>query len=678
MVGVSVERELLTALMQKSAKKDRRFPLYCLIITSVTFIAFLPTLRNGFVNWDDDRCIILNPDVHGMNAGHVAKVFTSTYLNHYLPVTMLSFMGEYSLFKADPAAYHFMNLLLHVVNALLLFGLIYALSGSYSVGLLTALLFAIHPLSVESVAWIAERKGVLSATFYFISLLFYVRFKKNGLRVYFIMCMLSFVLSLMSKSMAVSLPFVLLLIDYLTGRRIDKKNLLEKTPFFLLSAIFMLVAYFSKQDSMNQGPHYTTVQCILGPAYNICFYLVKTIFPVHLCALYSTGEHDAGLTVKMALSAILLCGIAVLVYRSRRSSKIVVFSALFFLVTLLPVLQIVSSGGWTNVADRYTYVPLIGVYFLIATGYSLLFKKASENNATVRKAKVIGSMAIIVLLSCMTYNRCGVWHDGFTLWNDVIKTDPSSVAYTNRGFAYASSRDYTRAIEDYNQAIDLNPAYAPIYNNRGNAYGALGDNASAIKDYDQAIAIDPRYAQAFGNRGITYQAIGDVDRAVEDFSQAIRLAPKYAIAYNNLGAAYCFKGEIDLSISAYSRAISLDPESGEAASAFYGRGLSLCFKDDFKRAVEDYDRAIKLRPDYAEAYNNRGVALKEMGNLHEAIESFNHAIALNSHYAQAYYGRGLALRAGGDIARALEDFKTACALGLRSACDLASSGHLGP
>jgi tetratricopeptide (TPR) repeat protein len=658
--------------MPQSASKDRRFLLCCLLVASATFIAFVPSLHNGFVNWDDDRSIMLNPDAHGVNARHIAKVFTSTYLNHYLPVTMLSFMGEYSLFKADPAGYHWTNLLLHVVNALLLLGLIVALSGRYSVGLLTALLFAVHPLSVESVAWIAERKGVLSATFYFISLLSYVRYKKNGRRAYFIMCMGSFVLSLLSKSMAVSLPFVLLLMDYLMGRKIDKKNLLEKMPFFILSAIFLCSAYFSKQDPMNQGPHYTLVQSILGPAYNICFYLVKTIFPVHLCALYSTGEHDAGLTVKMALSAILLCGIAILVYRSRRSSKIVVFSALFFLVTLLPVLQIVSSGGWTNVADRYTYVPLIGVYFLIATGYSLLFKKASENNATVRTAKVIGSMAIIVLLSCMTYNRCGVWHDGFTLWNDVIKTDPSAVAYTNRGFAYASEHNYTRAVGDYNQAIDLNPAYAPIYNNRGNAYSALGDNALAIKDYNQAIAIDPRYAQAFGNRGIAYKTLGDFDRAVEDFSQAIRLAPMYAIAYNNLGAAYCFKGEIDLSISAFSRAISLDPESGEAASAFYGRGLALCFKGDLKRAVEDYDRAIKLRPDYAEAYNNRGVALKDMGNLHEAIESFNHAIALNSRYAQAYYGRGLALKVGGDNARALEDFKVACSFGLRSACEMVS------
>jgi FOG: TPR repeat len=667
-VGIQVERQLLTALMQKSAKKDRRFPLYCLIIASVTFIAFLPSLNNGFVNWDDDRYISLNPDVHGVSVDHVATVFTSTYLNHYLPITMLSFMGEYSLFKAHPFAYHCTSLLLHIINALLLFWLIYALSGNNFVSLLTALLFAIHPLSVESVAWIAERKGVLSATFYFISLLLYIRYRKSGMRAHYVVCMVSFVLSLMSKSMAVSLPFVLLLIDYLMGHKIDKKSLLEKAPFFIISIIFMLIAYYSRQDSMNQGPHYSAVQCILGPAYNICFYLIKTVFPIHLCALYSTGDHDAGLTMKMILSAMVLCGIVVMVYRSRRTSKIVVFSSLFFIITLLPVIQIVPSGGWTNIADRYMYVPLIGVYFLIASGSSFLFMKTFANCKAARVATVIGGVAIVVFLSCMTYRRCGVWHNGFSLWNDVINSAPSAVAYTDRGFAYASEHNYMRAIEDYNRAIELNPAYAPIYNNRGNAYNALCDVTRAINDYDQAIALDPKYAQAYGNRGIAYKTRGDFDRAVEDFSQAIQLAPKYALAYSNLGGAYCYKGEIERSISAYSHAIRLDPESAEAASAFYGRGLALCFKGDLKRAVEDYDRAIKLNPDYAEAYNNRGVALKDLGDLHEAIESFNHAIALNSRYAQAYYGRGLAYKAGGDYPHALDDINKACALGLKSAC----------
>ena len=671
----------MTALKGKPAttpqptSNNRRFILSCSIIAIVTFVAFLPSLQNGFTNWDDDRYVSANPDIRGVSAGHIATIFTSVYLNHYLPVTMLSYMGEYSLFKSNPAAYHFTSLLLHVINALLLFGLIHALTGNYFVSMLTALLFAIHPLRVESVAWIAEMKGVLSASFFFLSLISYVRYRKSGLRAHYAACVLSLLLSLFSKSMSTSQPFVLLLLDYAMGRKIDKKALLEKVPFFVISAVFVFIAYFSVQDTMNQGPHFSFVQLLLGPAYNSCFYLIKTIFPVHLSALYNIGEQNHFLTVKMALSAVALCVMAAALYYSRHSSKIAVFSALFFIITLLPVLQIVPSGGWTTVADRYTYIPLIPVYFLFAALCSFLLKKTFQNSKAARTSLVIGVLAIVIVLSFMTYRRCGVWRNGFTLWNDVVTSSPSSVAYSNRGFAYASRHDYTRAIQDYNCAIGLNPTYAPIFNHRGNAYSAMGNVTRAIDDFNQAIALDPHYAQAFGNRGIAYKTAGNFDRAVEDFTQAIRLAPKYAMAYSNLGGAYCYKGEMDQSIEAYDQAIRLDPECAEA---YYGRGLALCLKGDLKRAVEDYDRAIELNPEYAEAYNNRGVAFKDMGELHRAIESFTRAIALNPRYARAYYGRGLAYKAGGDDAHALDDIKEACALGLRSACNLFSNGPSSP
>ena len=648
----------------------RRFLSYCLIIASVTVAAFLPSLRNGFTNWDDDRLVSANPDIHRVNARTIITVFTSTYLNHYLPVTMLSFMGEYSLFKLNPAPYHATNVSLHVINALLLFGLIYLLSRNHTVSMLTALLFAIHPLRVESVAWIAERKGVLSASFYLISLISYIRYRQNGGQGRYAVCMLTFIASLLSKSMAISLPFVLLLMDYVMGRRIDKKSLVEKIPFFGVSAVFACIAYFSVQDSVSQGIHYSVVQYMLSPAYNICFYLLKTVFPASLCALYGIDEHKAGLTLTMALSAVAVCAIAAAAYYSRRYSKIGVFSVLFFLITLLPVLQIASSGGWTMVADRYTYIPLIGVYFLSANGFYFLLQKTFGKRNIARTILLCLGGAVMVWFASMTYHQCKVWKDGLTLWNDVVNKSPGAVAYTNRGFAYALRHNYSRAIEDYNRAIGLNPAYAPIYNNRGNAYSAMGDATLALENYNQAIALDPRYAQAYANRGIVFKTAGNFNRAVEDFSQAIRLAPRYAQAYSNLGGAYCYTGNIDLAEIAYSRAIRLNPEY---ADAYYGRGLALCFKGELQRAVEDYNRAIAINPEYAEAYNNRGVAYKDMGDIHGAIESFNRAIALNPRYAQAYYGRGLAYSAGGDDARGLEDIKKACALGLNSACKLFSN-----
>jgi tetratricopeptide (TPR) repeat protein len=531
---------------------------------------------------------------------------------------------------------------------------------------LTALLFAIHPLRVESVAWIAERKGMLSAFFYLLSLISYIRYRASGRRAHYALCVLTFVLALMSKSMAMSQPFVLLLIDYLQGRSIDKKSLVEKAPFFGMAGVFACIAYFSVQDTMSQGPHFTIVQSILSPAYNICFYLVKTIFPLRLCALYNMTDHQAGLTLIMGLSAVAVCGIAAAVYFSRRLSKKPIFCALFFLVTLLPTLQIVSSGGWTTIADRYTYIPLIGVYFLIATAFSFLLQKAFRKNRAASIVLMVGGGAVMVIFGFMTYNQCSIWKDGLTLWNDVVNKSPSALAYSNRGFAYATQHEYERAIADYHRAVELNPGYAPIYNNLGNAYSALGDAALALDNYNHAIAIDNRYAQAFGNRGIAYKMTGDLNRAIDDFSQAIRLAPRYAQAYGNLGSAYCYRGDLDKAETAYNRAISLNPEYAEG---YYGRGLALCFKGDLKRAVEDFNRAIAINPSYAEAYNSQGVAYRDMGNLQGAIESFTHALSLNSRYAQAYYGRGLAYKALGDFATASEDMHKACDLGIKAACE---------
>jgi tetratricopeptide (TPR) repeat protein len=650
--------------MPQSVLKDRRFLLCCLCIACVTFLAFAPALKNGFTNWDDDRFVTANPDVHGFSAHNLSKIFTSAYVNHYAPLTMLSFMGEYSLFRLDPAAYHLTNVLLHIINALLVFALIYGLSGSYFTGLLTALLFAVHPLQVESVAWIAERKGVLSAAFYFAALIAYLRFMKNGKRTTYAAVMIFFILSLLSKSMAISLPFVLLLIDYLTGRKIDKKTLIEKTPLFILSIIFTVIAIMSKQDAMGQGPHYSPVQNILAPAFEICFYLVKSIVPFNLCALYDTGEGNA-LTLIMAVSAAAVCGIAVAVYYSRRYSRIAVFCALYFIVTLAPVLQIVSSGGWTKVADRYTYIPLIGVYFLFASMFSYLLKNTFKKLAFARMALFTGCLAIVAFLVYATSCQCLVWRDGFSLWDNAVKTSPSALAYSNRGYALYLRHDYARALDDYNRAIEINSTYAPIFNKRGNVLNAVGDLEHAIEDYTQAIAIDPRYAQAFNNRGVVYKIKGDFGRAAEDFLEAVRLDPRYAQAFGNLGGVYCYRGELDRAIDAYNQAVRLDPEFAEG---YFGRGLAFCIQGEFSRGVEDYNRAIGLNPNYTEAYNNRGVAQKDMGDLTSAVESFNHALALNSRYAQAYYGRGLAFMAQGIYDRAQDDLKTACVLGLSAAC----------
>ena len=588
-------------------RKGRYRALFCCcIIAGMTFIAFSPSLRNGFTNWDDDVYVVDNPDIKAFGLHHVAKVFSSVYVSNYQPLTMLTYMVEYRFFQLSPLVYHCTNLLLHSINCLLVFALIYGLSGKYFTGLLVGLLFAVHPFRVESVAWIAERKDVLSAFFYLLSLLFYLRYVKKGGRKLYGFCLLSLVLSLLSKPMAVSQPFVLLLIDYVGGKKFDKKTLVDKIPFFAIAAAFAAITVLTQKGagSISDYSSISTLQRICVPCYGIVFYLVKSVVPVHLCAYYPfPGTHDHSMNLKLFAAPFLVIGGTAAIYRFavkylRGSPRKLTFGSLFFLITALPVLQIVRFGG-AIVAERYTYVPMIGIYFVFAEMYEYLLKGKFGNRNAVKGILLAGVGIPLVIFSCMTRERCGVWNNSLSLWNDVVGKFPCAVAYTHRGLAYS----------------------------------AKGDDDRAIQDYTQAIMLDPNYAQAYNNIGVAYKNKGDYDRAIEDYTQAIMLNPGYAMAYGNRGIANKYKGDI-------------------------------------KRAIEDYTQAIMLNPHNAMTYNNLGVAYNAQSNHKRAIEDFNQAIMLNPGYAMAYYNRGLAYRAKGDDGRAHEDIKKACDLGLAIACKL--------
>ena len=274
---------------QPPARKNvRRVLFYCCIIAGITFFAFSPSLRNGFTNWDDEGYVVDNPDIKGCTLHNVVKVFSSTYVGNYQPLTMLSYMAEYRFFKLNPLVYHCTNLLLHILNCLLVFALIYGLSGKQLTSLLVALLFAVHPLRVESVAWIAERKDVLSALFYFLSLLSYLRYVKKTGRKFYGFCLLSLALSLLSKPVAVSQPFILVLIDYLINRKVDKRNLVEKTPFFAVAVVFAGITLLTQksQGTVLEYSSLSTITRVCAPFYGMVFYVVKSIIPIHLSALY--------------------------------------------------------------------------------------------------------------------------------------------------------------------------------------------------------------------------------------------------------------------------------------------------------------------------------------------------------------------------------------------------------
>jgi Flp pilus assembly protein TadD len=499
-------------------------------------------------------------------------------------------MAEYRFFQLNPTAYHYTNLLLHILNGLLVFVLMYGLSGKHLTSMLVALLFAVHPLRVESVAWIAERKDVLSALFYFLSLLSYLRYVKKADKTFYGFCLLSLLLSLLSKPTAVSQPFVLLLIDYVHNRKVDIKNLLEKVPFFAIAALFAALAVFTQK---GQGPilEYSMVSPITricAPFYGMVFYVVKSILPLRLSALYPfPAKLDGSMTAMLLASFFLVIGVAIAIYYKRGRSRNTVFGSLFFLMTMLPMLQIVRVGD-AIVAERYTYIPMIGVYYIFAELIGHLMGGKFLDGKATKGLLSAGIVVFLIMFTCMTRQRCRVWNNSLSLWSDVIDKYPCAIAYTHRGLAYSAASDNERAMQDYAKAILLDPNYAPAYNDLGVAYKDKGDYERAIENYTQAIRLNPRYAKAFGNRGIAHKNKGDNGSAIEDYTQAITLNPKFAMAYNNRGVAY--------------------------------NGLG-----DHDRAIEDLTEAIILNPEYAMAYFNRGLAYKAKGDNGSALADFNKA-----------------------------------------------------
>ena len=587
------ESETRAELVDPAAGRSvRRVFFYCSIIAGITFFAFWPSLSNGFTNWDDEGYVVDNPDIKGRTFHNAAKLFSSIYVSNYQPITMLSYMAEYRFFQLNPVVYHCTNLLLHIMNGLLVFALIYGLSGKQSTSLLVALLFAVHPLRVESVAWIAERKDVLSALFYFLSLLSYLRYVKKTGRKFYGFCLLSLALSLLSKPVAVSQPFVLLLIDYVNNRKIDKKNLLEKAPFFAVAVLFAGLTVFTQKGAgagpILEYPALSTMTRVCAPFYGLFFYVFKSIVPVHLSALYPfPARLDARMNISLLVSLPLVIGVAAAIYHYRGRLQKLVFGPLFFLITLLPMLQIIRIGD-AIVAERYTYIPMLGVYYFFAECFRHVIKGKLLDNKAAKGLLWAGVGMSLIIFACMTRQRCGVWNNSLSLWNDVIEKFPCAIAYIHRGLAYSAAKDNDRAMQDYVRAITLDPDYAPAYNDLGAAFKDKGDYGRAIENYTRAIGLCPRYAKAYGNRGIAYKNKGDNGRAIEDYTRAITLDPRFAAAYNNRGVAYNALGDHDRAIDDLTRALALNPEY---AMAYYNRGLAFKAKGEESRSLADFNKA---------------------------------------------------------------------------------------
>ena len=447
---------------------NRNFILAVFIAVVLTAVAFIPCLSNGFVNWDDDLYILNNPAIHHLSFAVVKHLFTSIFVSSYFPLTMLSFAFQYHISGSNPFPYHAANLVLHLLNVTLVFLFTYAVSRKTSVAFITSILFGIHPLRVESVAWVTERKDVLYGFFFLAGLLTYVRWRESGKKIWYCAAIGFLILSFFSKPAAVAFPLVLLCYEYLKKGKPGRTVLAGTVPFFACAAVFTVVTVFSQHATIKYGnPVWFN---ILVACRGLVFYLEKTLVPVKLSCLYPYPALNH-IPVVFFVSPVVVAVCAGLVVFSRRYTRVVIFGTLFFLAAILPSLQVVPFGIFFA-ADRFTYLPSIGLFYIAAEGFVVLMRKQWRYSGIVKPA--VTACLVLAMLMCvsLTWQRCRIWSNSLTLWSDAAEKYPGTPPqFTfSRGLAYDDNGNYDQAISDYTRAIELNPNYVDAYNNRGAVY----------------------------------------------------------------------------------------------------------------------------------------------------------------------------------------------------------------
>ena len=590
-------------------------------IAVISFIVFLPCLKNGFTNWDDDLLVTQNPTIRSLSWNNIQKMFTSFHFAHYHPLVLVSFALEYRFFKSDPRVYHTTNILLHITSALLVFCLIYRINRSVSVSLITALLFSIHPMRVASVAWISERKDVLYSVFFLGACIVYLSYVRTGLRKYYYLTIALFILSLLSKAMAISLVFVLLLLDYGEKRPWNRNILLEKLPFFVLSLLFSMLAIRAHYPTGEMRRIFGVLfsdQLYLA-AYGVIFYPFKLLVPLNLSCVYPYPEKTGGALALKYLVSPLFLGIMIagVVYAGKEYTRKIYWGVLFFLLTIIPVLKIVPFGA-AIAADRFTYLPSIGLFYLVAEGIAWVYNHKFASSVEMKSVFIFLVILVFALLSHSTWERSKVWKDDITLWNDVIQKYPrTSLAYNNRGNAWHKKGNLRVALADYNKALEIEKKYAKAYFNRGNCHFDLGNNREAIEDLTRALRYQPAFAEACNNRGYIYIFLKEYDKALSDFSRTIQLKKDYAEAYFNRGFAHAQAGIYDKAVEDYARVLNLDPKYPDAHNNL---GLVYMRKKEYDKAIEEFIRELSLYPDSGRAYANRSLAYYEKGDVERAVE----------------------------------------------------------
>ena len=633
-----------------------------LLLMLVTVLVYLPVRHYDFTNYDDDLYVTENPVVQaGLTWTGVKWAFTTMAASNWHPLTWLSLMLDCQIFGLDPGWAHLINVYFHAANAALLFLLLLRLTNAFWQSALVAALFAWHPLHVESVAWVAERKDVLSAFFGLLTLLAYVRYaqgrglltgKNETLKTgsgFYGLALLLFALGLMAKPMLVTLPFAMLLLDYWPLQRVPdfewrwshwSRLIWEKWPFFILAAGSGIVTFIAQRNGEAVAPleAYPLSVRICNSVVAYAKYLFKALYPMDLAVVYPLSREIPWGQVVGAV--VVLAIISWGAWRMRRSKPYWLMGWLWYLGMLLPVIGLVQVGPQA-LADRYSYMPLIGVFIAVTFGLRDLVAYLQL------KPVVPVSVAVLTLGVCLgvTAWQLHFWESSETLFERALAvTRNNPTAENDLGFVLIQKGHPREALEHFEKALQLEPSDALVHDNLALALQTLGHSPEAMEHFQEAARLAPNNAKIQDNWAVALLQTGQLEEATQHFQEALCLNPDNAQAHNNLGILLDKTGHPQEAIEHFRRALQLQPVFPKA---YYNLALTLVKVDQLPEAIENFRQALRLQPNFPNAYNSLGRALLANGQTYEAIAQFRMALQLRPDFVEARKNLGNALLRSG-------------------------------
>ncbi|HQD33869.1 MAG TPA: tetratricopeptide repeat protein [Bacteroidales bacterium] len=640
-------------------------PIYTYLILFIScLLVYFNSFNNELIyNWDDAGYILKNPYIDSLSWQNIKDIFSNFYFSNYQPLTLIVYAVIFKFVGTKVFLYHFVQFIFHVLNTFLVYKFISLLQEKKWISLGVALLFAVHPMHVESVAWISEMKDVLYTFFFLLALITYHYYvnKPDKKTKWYLWTIFLFILSLLSKPSAVIFSVVLLAMDLYYERLWRWKTWIEKIPFFLLSLAFGIITILAQEGAIQElGPVLKGYERALIVIYSYMLYLWKFFLPINLSAAYPYPIKDGGvLPTEYFIIPIAFIALCIIVYLLRKNKKFI-WGILFFTINLLMVIQIIPVGGMIA-SERYTYIPYIGLSFSALT----LMEKYIKNI----KLNYIILGIVVVIFTFLAHQRTYYWRNGDVLFSDVLEKYPRyAYGYNNRGFLYwdhyaidiykdnpqMKEKYVEKALQDFTKAISLDYTYAEPFLNRGILYYNTGRPEQALADFNRFLELKPDNPDGLLNRANTLSTLGKFNEAIPDYNKYLTIKNDDPKAYMWRGVAYFNIQNYDSAIIDFNKSIEIDPDYYEP---YYWLGVIYYNQQNYNDALKYLDLSISKNSNNVNSYIWKGLCYMNMNEYHKAIEQYSKAIEIDPNNITAYINRFNAYRLIGDVANAQKDFE---------------------